>query len=184
MLAIAWICGFVWPSIQSGIDAFGHGVAGSGAAGQFAYGTLNRGLIPFGLHHVLNSYFWFGLGEFTYTQAGEAVVGDLNRFFAGDPTAGVFMTGFFPVMMFGLPGAALAMYLTAKKERPRSDWWRTVLRCPDCIPDRYHRAYRIHVYVYGSWPVCPARRPDWCLTGRGPTPWVCCTAFGFLCGSV
>ncbi|MGB1270506.1 MAG: N-acetylglucosamine-specific PTS transporter subunit IIBC [Endozoicomonas sp.] len=116
MLLIGWACGHIWPAIQNGIDAFGHGVAESGAIGQFVYGTLNRGLIPFGLHHVLNSYFWFGLGEFT-NSAGELVTGDLNRFFAGDPGAGVFMTGFFPVMMFGLPAAALAMYLTAKKDR-------------------------------------------------------------------
>ncbi|MGB0360495.1 MAG: PTS transporter subunit EIIC, partial [Endozoicomonas sp.] len=69
-----------------------------------------------GLHHVLNSYFWFVLGDFT-NAAGELVNGDLPRFFAGDPTAGVFMAGFFPVMMFGLPAAALAMYLTADKSR-------------------------------------------------------------------
>ncbi len=116
MLLVAWVCGYVWPVIQSGIDAFGHGVAESGSVGQFLYGTLNRGLIPFGLHHVLNSYFWFGLGDFTNT-AGELVTGDLNRFFAGDPTAGAFMAGFFPVMMFGLPAGALAMYLAAPKDR-------------------------------------------------------------------
>lgn len=116
MLIIGWACGYMWPAVQNGIDAFGHGVAESGSLGQFVYGTLNRGLIPFGLHHVLNSYFWFGLGSFT-NAAGEVVNGDLHRFFAGDPTAGMFMTGFFPVMMFGLPAAALAMYLTAEKSR-------------------------------------------------------------------
>ena len=115
ILVVAWVAGYVWPFIQNGIDAFGHGIAESGSVGHFLYGTLNRALIPFGLHHVLNSYFWFGLGDFT-NAAGEVFSGDLNRFFAGDPTAGVFMTGFFPVMMFGLPGAALAMYLTAKPE--------------------------------------------------------------------
>ncbi len=116
ILVVAWVSGYVWPFVQNGIDSFGHGIADSGTVGQFAYGTLNRGLIPFGLHHVLNSYFWFGLGDFT-NAAGDVVTGDLNRFFAGDPTAGVFMAGFFPVMMFGLPGAALAMYLTAKSEK-------------------------------------------------------------------
>lgn len=115
ILVIAWIAGYVWPFIQNGIDAFGHGIAESGSLGHFLYGTLNRALIPLGLHHVLNSYFWFALGDFTNT-AGALVNGDLHRFFAGDPTAGVFMTGFFPVMMFGLPGGALAMYLTAKPE--------------------------------------------------------------------
>ena len=116
MVILAWIAGYVWPSIQSGLDALGHAVADSGSIGQFVYGVLNRALIPFGLHHILSSYFWFGLGEFVNT-AGETVTGDIARFFAGDPSAGAFMTGFFPIMMFGLPGAALAMYLTAKKER-------------------------------------------------------------------
>ena len=114
-LAVSVVAGFVWPGIQSGINAFATGVSDSGPVGQFVYGVLNRGLIPVGLHHVVNSIFWFGLGEFT-NAAGEIVNGDLPRFFAGDPTAGVFMAGFYPVMMFGLPAAALAMYMTAHKE--------------------------------------------------------------------
>lgn len=115
ILVIGWVAGYVWPVIQEGIDTFGHGVADAGSVGQFVYGVLNRALIPLGLHHVLNSYFWFGFGE--YMNEGQLIVGDLSRFFAGDETAGVFMTGFFPVMMFGLPAAALAMYLCADKER-------------------------------------------------------------------
>ncbi|PNB77087.1 hypothetical protein C1X30_30315, partial [Pseudomonas sp. FW305-BF6] len=79
------------------------------------FGFLNRILIPLGLHHVLNTIFWFNLGDFT-DAAGKLVHGDLNRFFAGDKTAGAFMTGFFPIMMFGLPAAALAMYHEAKPE--------------------------------------------------------------------
>ncbi len=86
-----------------------------GAVGLFIYGTLNRLLIPLGLHHVLNTYFWFQFGE--YEGAEGAVNGDLTRFFAGDATAGDYMTGFFPIMMFALPAAALAMYVLAKKER-------------------------------------------------------------------
>ena len=114
-LAVSVVAGIVWPVIQSGIDAFANGVADSGYLGQFVYGVLNRGLIPVGLHHVVNSIFWFGLGEYT-NAAGELVTGDLPRFFAGDPAAGVFMAGFYPVMMFGLPAAALAMYLAAPKQ--------------------------------------------------------------------
>ncbi|WP_263080379.1 N-acetylglucosamine-specific PTS transporter subunit IIBC [Endozoicomonas sp. Mp262] len=114
-LVAAFLMGYIWPAIQDGINAFGNGVADSGAIGQFVYGTLNRALIPVGLHHVLNSIFWFGLGEYT-NAAGELVTGDIARFFAGDPTAGVFMGGFYPVMMFGLPAAAFAMYLAAPKE--------------------------------------------------------------------
>src|SRR5690606_14955485 len=62
-LALGAVAGVVWPHIQSGLDALAHAVSSSGAIGQFIYGVLNRGLIPVGLHHVLNSYFWFGMGS-------------------------------------------------------------------------------------------------------------------------
>ncbi|MEN1215917.1 PTS transporter subunit EIIC, partial [Pseudomonas aeruginosa] len=68
------------------------------------------------LHQVLNTIAWFQIGEFT-NAAGTVFHGDINRFYAGDGTAGMFMSGFFPIMMFGLPGAALAMYFAAPKER-------------------------------------------------------------------
>ena len=77
-------------------------------SGVFAYGVLNRVLIVTGLHHIINNIAWFMLGDYN------GVTGDLKRFFAGDPSAGAFMSGFFPVMMFGLPGACLAMYRTAR----------------------------------------------------------------------
>ena len=80
---------------------------------------LNRLLIPFGLHHILNSFIWFVFGEYT-TPDGVVATGDLNRFFAGDPHAGMFMAGFYIMMMFGMPAVALAMYHAAKKEnRPK-----------------------------------------------------------------
>src|SRR5262249_56080891 len=88
-------------------------VVHGGDWGLFAYGVLNRVLIVTGLHHIINNIAWFLLGDFHGTT------GDLKRFFAGDPTAGVFMSGFFPVMMFGLPAACLAMYHTALPERRR-----------------------------------------------------------------
>jgi PTS system N-acetylglucosamine-specific IIC component len=110
--------GFIWPTVQVGLDAFGNAVVDAGAVGQFFYGFGNRLLIPVGLHHVLNSIFWFTHGAWT-NAAGEVINGDLFRFLAGDPAAGVFMTGFFPVMMFGLPAAAFAMYTTAKKENKK-----------------------------------------------------------------
>ena len=81
--------------------------------GLFVYGVLNRLLIVTGLHHILNNIAWFILGDF------HGATGDLNRFFAGDPTAGAFMTGFFPVMMFGLPAACLAMYHAARPSGAR-----------------------------------------------------------------
>ncbi len=79
--------------------------------GLFTYGVFNRVLIVTGLHHIINNLAWFQLGDF------HGATGDLKRFFAGDPTAGAFMSGFFPVMMFGLPGACLAMYRTASPEK-------------------------------------------------------------------
>jgi PTS system N-acetylglucosamine-specific IIC component len=113
MLIIGIIFGFVWPPIQAAIYAAGEWAIQAGALGVGVFGFLNRLLIPFGLHHVINSLVWFIFGEFT-NAAGEVVSGDLHRFFAGDPSAGIFMTGFFPVMMFGLPAACLAMLHEAK----------------------------------------------------------------------
>lgn len=118
-LILGVIAGYVWPLIQNGFNAFGNAVAGLGAVGAFLFGFFNRLLIPFGLHHVLNSLFWFQFGSFT-NAAGKVVNGDLNRFFALDPSAGTYMTGFFPIMMFGLPAACLAMISAAKKENRKA----------------------------------------------------------------
>ncbi|HSQ87354.1 N-acetylglucosamine-specific PTS transporter subunit IIBC [Romboutsia sp.] len=110
---IAIPLGMAWPTIQAGLGSVSAGIAGMGAIGVALFGFFNRLLIPMGLHHVLNSFFWFQLGDFS----GKS--GDLNRFFVGDPTAGHFMAGFFPVMMFGLPALALAIYFAAKKEKKK-----------------------------------------------------------------
>ena len=96
------------------MDALSRAVLAAGPWGLFGYGVLNRILIVTGLHHVINSIAWFVLGSY------HGHTGDLNRFFAGDPTAGQFMAGFFPVMMFGLPAACLAMYHTALPDRRRA----------------------------------------------------------------
>jgi N-acetylglucosamine PTS system EIICBA or EIICB component len=109
------LCGFIWPVVQTGIDWLGHALIGAGSLGLFIYGILNRILLVTGLHHILNSLVWFVFGSYPGPD-GKAVTGDLHRFFAGDPTAGAFMTGFFPVMMFGLPAACLAMYHAARPE--------------------------------------------------------------------
>jgi len=116
---LAGIFGFIWPPIQEAIQAAGQWIIDAGALGVGVYGFLNRLLIPVGLHHVMNSFIWFLFGEFT-NAAGEVVTGDLSRFFAGDPSAGIFMAGFFPMMMFGLPAAALAMYNSAKEENKKA----------------------------------------------------------------
>jgi PTS system N-acetylglucosamine-specific IIC component len=103
--------GMEWQHLEHGMDALSRAVLHAGAVGLFAYGVLNRFLIVTGLHHIINNIAWFILGDY------HGVTGDLKRFFAGDPTAGAFMAGFFPVMMFGLPAACLAMYHTALPER-------------------------------------------------------------------
>ena len=75
--------------------------------GLFFFEFLNRILIPTGLHHILGSFINFVFGEYVNPATGEVVHGDLNRFFAEDPTAGIFLTGFYPIMMFGLLGIIL-----------------------------------------------------------------------------
>ena len=106
--------GFAWPVVERGMDAMSQAVLGSESIGLFAYGVLNRLLIVTGLHHIINNIAWFLLGDY------DGVTGDLNRFFAGDKSAGAFMSGFFPVMMFGLPGACLAMYRTARSAKRKA----------------------------------------------------------------
>ena len=112
-VGVAVAFGLGWPLLARGMDSLSHAVLGAGSLGLFAYGVLNRVLIVTGLHHILNNIAWFLLGDY------HGVTGDLKRFFAGDPTAGAFMSGFFPVMIFGLPGACLAMYRAARPERRR-----------------------------------------------------------------
>src|SRR4029077_13713539 len=109
LLAVAF--GTQWQHLEHGMDALSRSVLHAGAFGLFAYGVLNRVLIVTGLHHIINNIAWLLLGDY------HGVTGDLKRFFASDPSAGAFMSGFFPVMMFGLPGACLAMYRTATPAR-------------------------------------------------------------------
>ncbi len=115
-LVLAAIFGYIWPPVQHAIHAGGEWIVSAGALGSGIFGFINRLLIPTGLHQVLNTIAWFQIGEYT-NAAGTIFHGDINRFYAGDGTAGMFMSGFFPIMMFGLPGAALAMYFAAPKAR-------------------------------------------------------------------
>lgn len=110
----AVVFGLGFPILEGAIDQLSHAVVEAGSFGLFAYGFLNRLLIVTGLHHILNNLAWFVLGDFG------GVSGDLNRYFAGDPAAGAFMSGFFPVMMFGLPAACLAMYKNAVPMRRKA----------------------------------------------------------------
>jgi PTS system N-acetylglucosamine-specific IIC component len=113
-LILAAVFGWEWQQLETGMDALSRSVLHAGSLGLFAYGVLNRVLIVTGLHHIINNIAWFLLGDYHGTT------GDLKRFFAGDPNAGAFMAGFFPVMMFGLPAACLAMYHAARPERRRA----------------------------------------------------------------
>ncbi|HEY2357607.1 MAG TPA: N-acetylglucosamine-specific PTS transporter subunit IIBC [Phenylobacterium sp.] len=113
-LGLALAVGLGWAALNSGMDNLSRAVVAAGPAGLFVYGVLNRLLLVTGMHHILNNIAWFILGDF------HGVTGDLNRFMAGDPSAGAFMSGFFPVKMFGLPAACLAMYHAAKPERRKA----------------------------------------------------------------
>ncbi|MDU4476197.1 N-acetylglucosamine-specific PTS transporter subunit IIBC [Clostridium sp.] len=104
---------FVWPIVYGGLVSFGEAIVSTGAIGSGIYTFFNRLLIPTGLHHALNSVFWFDV----------AGINDIGNFWAGTGTQGVtgmYMTGFFPVMMFGLPAGALAMYHTAKDNKKKA----------------------------------------------------------------
>lgn len=103
---------FVWPVLYGALVAFGEAIVSTGAVGSGIYAACNRALIPFGLHHALNSVFWFDVAN----------INDLSNFWSGTGTlgqTGMYMTGFFPVMMFGLPAGALAMYHTAKDKQKK-----------------------------------------------------------------
>jgi N-acetylglucosamine PTS system EIICBA or EIICB component len=107
-IVVGVVMALIYPLFNSGLTALGEAVTANTVIGGGIFGVANRLLIPLGLHHILNSVVWFIIGDYNGTQ------GDLNRFFAGDPTAGTFMTGFFPIMMFALPAAALAIWHEAK----------------------------------------------------------------------
>lgn len=111
------VFGLIWPPVQHGINSFGALLLESGSIGAFIFGVLNRLLIVTGLHHIINNMAWFVFGNFIDPTTGALVTGDISRYFAGDPKGGQFMTGMFPVMLFGLPAACLAMYRNALPER-------------------------------------------------------------------
>lgn len=133
-IVISGILYFVWPFIYNALFNFGTSIQGLGAAGAGIYGVANRLLIPTGLHHALNSVFWFdviGINDIGNFQAGQKTIeaaaaatsaADCPGIWANgqctvEGVVGRYQAGFFPVMMFGLPGAALAMYLRADKKK-------------------------------------------------------------------
>lgn len=115
---------FIWPPIQNGLNLFSHSMIDSNRTlAAFIFGVIERALIPFGLHHIFYNPFWFEFGEYV-NEAGEIIRGDQRIFFEqlkdNVPfTAGTFMTGKFPFMMFGLPAAALAIYQEAREDKKK-----------------------------------------------------------------
>ena len=112
MIVVSAILYFIWPALYTGLVAFGTGISSLGFVGAGIYGFFNRLLIPVGLHHALNSVFWFDVAD----------INDIGNFWAGTGTKGItgmYQAGFFPIMMFGLVGAAFAIYQTAKPERKK-----------------------------------------------------------------
>ncbi|MFH8799296.1 PTS transporter subunit EIIC [Streptomyces sp. NPDC017936] len=117
--AVGVFFGLVWEPIGDVITHFGEWMTGLGAVGAGIFGAINRALLPVGMHQFVNTVAWQEIGSFK-DASGAVWHGDLPRFFHGDPTAGQFMTGFFPIMMFALPAAALAITHTARPERRKA----------------------------------------------------------------
>ncbi len=117
-LFIAFAMSYFYPIFDAGLTHLGEFIGGSGALGAFVYGFANRMLIPVGLHHILNSFVWFLYGDYTKPD-GTVVTGEITRFAAGDPSAGILTSGFYPILMFGLPAAALAMIHVANKKQKK-----------------------------------------------------------------
>ncbi|MGW9435366.1 PTS transporter subunit EIIC [Streptomyces sp. NPDC055607] len=115
-IAFAALCLWIWPPIGDALESFSDWLVGLGAWGSGIFGVANRALLVIGLHQFLNVPIWFQFG--TYEKPGGGVVhGDIPMFLAGDPDAGQFLTGFFPIMMFALPAAALAITHCARPHR-------------------------------------------------------------------
>ncbi|RVX47484.1 PTS system N-acetylglucosamine-specific IIC component (Glc family) [Nonomuraea polychroma] len=120
-LLLGVLFGLLWRPVGDWLTAAGDWLSAHGAVGTGIYGVANRLLIPVGLHHFLNTIVWFTLPE-CHAGVNGAIrnaAGDLNCYFAGEQGAGIFMTGFFPVMMFGLLGAAIAIWGAAPPDRRR-----------------------------------------------------------------
>lgn len=115
-IAFAALCLWIWPPIGDGLENFSDWLSDAGAWGAGIFGIANRALLVIGLHQFLNVPIWFQFGSYTKPD-GEVVHGDINMFLAGDPDAGQFTSGFFPIMMFALPAAALAITHCARPGR-------------------------------------------------------------------
>ncbi|MER5304843.1 PTS transporter subunit EIIC [Streptomyces lasiicapitis] len=114
--ALGVFFGLAWGPVGDAITSFGEWMTDLGSVGAGIFGVVNRALLPVGMHQFVNTVAWQEIGSFT-DSAGAVWHGDIQRFMHGDPTAGQFMSGFFPIMMFALPAVALAITHTARPER-------------------------------------------------------------------
>ncbi|MFK8911364.1 PTS transporter subunit EIIC [Streptomyces sp. YS-3] len=117
--ALGVFFGLVWGPIGDGITSFGEWMTDLGSVGAGIFGAVNRALLPVGMHQFVNTVAWQEIGTYT-DPSGATWHGDIQRFMHGDPSAGQFMTGFFPIMMFALPAVALAITHTARPERRKA----------------------------------------------------------------
>ncbi|MFC9735140.1 PTS transporter subunit EIIC [Streptomyces roseolus] len=115
-ILFAALCLWIWPPIGDALESFSDWLVGLGAWGSGIFGVANRALLVIGLHQFLNVPIWFQFGSYTKPD-GTVVHGDISMFLAGDPEAGQFLSGFFPIMMFALPAAALAITHCARPNR-------------------------------------------------------------------
>ncbi|WP_328925917.1 PTS transporter subunit EIIC [Streptomyces sp. NBC_00190] len=115
-IGFAALCLWIWPPVGDALESFSDWLVGLGSWGAGIFGVANRALLVIGLHQFLNVPVWFQFGSFT-TPDGKVVHGDINMFLNGDPQAGQFLSGFFPIMMFALPAAALAITHCSKPRR-------------------------------------------------------------------
>ncbi|MFJ6437845.1 PTS transporter subunit EIIC [Streptomyces sp. NPDC091416] len=111
-LACGWLLSLAYPWVDRGLTGFAEAIASNAVVGGGLFGVINRVLLPIGLHHIPNALVWFVAG-----RCESGATGDIPCFFAHDPQAGVFMSGFFPVAIFGLPVAALAMWHSTPRDR-------------------------------------------------------------------
>lgn len=118
-IAFSYVMVFLQSSIELGLVHYSDAFLELGGFGAFLYGVAHRLLVPSGLHHILNNFAWFQIGAFE-TEDGRIVFGDIPRFFAGDPTAGLYMSGLYPTIMFALPAIAFAIIKEAREDlKPR-----------------------------------------------------------------
>ncbi|WFB11763.1 PTS transporter subunit EIIC [Streptomyces sp. LX-29] len=115
-VVFAVVCLWIWPPVGGGLTHFSDSLTRLGSWGSGLFGVANRALLVVGLHQFLNTFVWFQYGSWTAPD-GQTYQGDVNRFLHGDPSAGIFTSGFFPIMMFALPAAALAIAHCARPAR-------------------------------------------------------------------